>query len=168
MKPNQNIDLKTVDSFGDEWARLDQEHLDTAEKKTIFNDYFRIFPFKELPDDAVGFDMGCGSGRWASMVAPQVGRLYCIDASLQALMVARSNLAEFSNVDILHASVDQVDMSNASFDFGYSLGVLHHVPDTAAAIASCAKLLKPRAPFLLYLYYAFDNKPVWYKWIWKL
>jgi hypothetical protein len=53
-------------------------------------------------------------------------------------------------------------------DFGYSLGVLHHVPDTAAGIAACARLLKPGAPLLLYLYYAFDNQPAWYRWIWSL
>ncbi len=56
----------------------------------------------------------------------------------------------------------------SSQDFGYSLGVLHHVPDTAAAIRSCAELLKPRAPLLLYLYYAFDNRPRWFRLLWRL
>jgi hypothetical protein len=51
-------------------------------------------------------------------------------------------------------------------DFGYSLGVLHHVPDTAAGIRSCVAKLKPGAPFLLYLYYAFDNRPAWFRALW--
>jgi hypothetical protein len=55
-----------------------------------------------------------------------------------------------------------------SQDFGYSLGVLHHVPDTAAAIRSCTELLKPGAPLLLYLYYSFDNRPRWYRWLWHV
>jgi SAM-dependent methyltransferase len=55
-----------------------------------------------------------------------------------------------------------------SQDFGYSLGVLHHVPDTAAAIRSCVELLKPGAPLLLYLYYAFDNRPAWFRALWRL
>ena len=55
-----------------------------------------------------------------------------------------------------------------SQDFGYSLGVLHHVPDTTAAIRSCADLLKPGAPLLLYLYYAFDNRPRWFRLLWRL
>ena len=46
--------------------------------------------------------------------------------------------------------------------------MLHHVPDTAAAIRSCAELLKPGAPLLLYLYYAFDNRPRWFRWLWQL
>ena len=56
----------------------------------------------------------------------------------------------------------------SSQDFGYSLGVLHNVPNTAAAIRFCAELLKPGAPLLLYLYYAFDNRPRWFRLLWSL
>jgi hypothetical protein len=52
-------------------------------------------------------------------------------------------------------------------DFGYSLGVLHHIPNTQKGLEDCVKLLKPGAPFLVYLYYAFDNKPFWFKTIFK-
>ena len=52
-------------------------------------------------------------------------------------------------------------------DFGYALGVLHHVPDTEAGIRSCVEKLKPGAPFLLYLYYALDNRPPWFRAIWR-
>ena len=53
-------------------------------------------------------------------------------------------------------------------DFGYSLGVLHHVPDTQAGLEACVRKLKPGAPFLLYLYYALDNRPAYFRLIWKL
>jgi SAM-dependent methyltransferase len=53
-------------------------------------------------------------------------------------------------------------------DFAYSLGVLHHVPDTAAALRSIGRKLKPGAPFLIYLYYAFDNRPHWFRLLWKV
>ncbi len=58
-------------------------------------------------------------------------------------------------------------LDDDSLDFGYSLGVLHHVPDTARAIACCAAKLKNGAPLLLYLYYAFDNRPAWFRWVWR-
>jgi len=45
--------------------------------------------------------------------------------------------------------------------------VLHHVPDTAAAIESVGRKLKPGAPFLVYLYYAFDNRPWWFRALWR-
>ena len=55
-----------------------------------------------------------------------------------------------------------------SQDFGTSLGVLHHVPNTAAAIRSCAALLKPCVSLLLYLYDATGNRPRWFRMLWRL
>jgi len=48
------------------------------------------------------------------------------------------------------------------------LGVLHYVPNAKEAIKSCVKLLKPGAPILLYVYYALDDRPLWFKYLWKL
>ncbi len=111
--------------------------------------------------------MGCGSGRWARFVAPRAGILHCVDASQRALNVARRNLQKMKNCVFHCASVDNTPLPDNSMDFGYSLGVLHHVPDTAAALAACVRKLKPGAPFLVYLYYNFDNRPSWYRRIWQ-
>ena len=162
-----NIDPKTVASFGEEWSRFDQNALNEFEAKKIFDEYFSVFPWDDLPDNAEGFDMGCGSGRWARWVATRVGRLHCIDPS-EAIEVAKKNLINYDNVTFHRESVDGQSLLKSSQDFGYSLGVLHHVPDTQAAIQSCAILLKPGAPLLVYLYYAFDNRSWWFKAIWRL
>jgi ubiquinone/menaquinone biosynthesis C-methylase UbiE len=162
----RNLDARTVSSFGDEWARFDQTALPETEAVKIFNEYFSVFPWERLSRGATGFDMGCGSGRWARLVAPRVGHLHCIDPS-SALDVARRALALAPNVSFHGASVDEQVLPPASQDFGYSLGVLHHVPDTAAALRACAALLKPGAPFLVYLYYAFDNRPPAFKLAWR-
>lgn len=161
-----NLDAHTVASFGDEWQRFDQSGLSDAERAAIFAGYFGIFPWHALPADAEGFDMGCGTGRWASLVAPRVGRLHCIDPSA-ALDVARKALAGHRNVDFIPGEVDAPGLRPGSQDFGYSLGVLHHVPDTAAALASCVALLKPGAPFLVYLYYALDNRSPAFRLAWR-
>lgn len=161
-----NIDDKTVEGFGDEWTRFDQSALGD-EANEIFEKYFNIFPWDRIGSSSVGFDVGCGSGRWAKCVAPRVGELHAIDASSAALDVARRNLSACSNVRFHHASVDALPFDDGSMDFGYSLGVLHHVPDTRAAIAACARKLKPGAPLLLYLYYAFDNRPRWFRAAWR-
>jgi ubiquinone/menaquinone biosynthesis C-methylase UbiE len=163
-----NIDIKTVKGFGAEWARYDQKALGNSERQELFNRYFRIFPWHVLPIDAVGFDLGCGSGRWAFLVAPRVGRLHCIDASESAINVARENLANCQNCEFHVASVDQLPLAPGSMDFGYSLGVLHHIPDTQVGIQSCVDVLKTGAPFLLYLYYAFDNRPWWFRLLWRM
>jgi ubiquinone/menaquinone biosynthesis C-methylase UbiE len=163
-----NIDHKTVAGFGDEWSRFDQSALSEMELEQIFEQYFAIFPWTSLPDNSTGFDLGCGSGRWARLVADRVGQLHCIDASEKALNIARMRLSDKSNCVFHHASVDAIPHADGSMDFGYSLGVLHHVPDTQEGITACVRKLKPGAPFLLYLYYAFDNRPLWFIILWKL
>jgi SAM-dependent methyltransferase len=65
------------------------------------------------------------------------------------------------------ASIDALPVAENSLDFAFSLGVLHHVPDTPKAIAAIARKLKPGAPFLVCLYYAMENRPHWYRAIWK-
>lgn len=164
---NKNIDLNTVNGFGDEWERFNQSNLDSAEKNKLFDYYFKIFPWDKINSESIGFDAGCGSGRWATLVAPKVKTLYCVDPS-SAIFVAKNNLKNFDNCIFLHQSIDEFSKTNQTFDFGYSLGVLHHIPDTKAALIKCVDKLKPGAPFLLYLYYSFDNKPNWYFLLWKL
>ena len=165
-KSSNNMDAETVASFGDEWSRYDQSSMSYSEASEIFMAYFSIFPWDMLPSNPVGFDMGCGSGRWAKFVAPKVGRLNCIDPS-SALDIARRNLIDFKNVEYIKASVSESGIPINSQDFGYSLGVLHHVPDTESAINSCVSLLKPGAPLLVYLYYAFDNRGWVYRLLWR-
>jgi SAM-dependent methyltransferase len=162
-----NLDQCVVRAFGEEWNRFDQRSLAETERREIFDQYFRIFPWSMLPENAVGFDLGCGSGRWAYVVAPRVGMLHCIDASEAALDVAKQALRHLPNCTLHLASVDAIPLEDNSMDFGYSLGVLHHIPDTAAGIQSCVTKLKVGAPLLLYLYYAFDNRPMWFRAIWR-
>jgi len=76
-------------------------------------------------------------------------------------------LAEHANVSFLQGAVDDGVLPANSQDFGYSLGVLHHIPDTIAGIRACVAMLKPGAPFLLYLYYAFDNRTSLFKLAWR-
>jgi len=162
-----NIDQKTVDGFGDEWERFPQSNLDPLEQNNLFNSYFSIFPWDKLSNDSEGFDLGCGSGRWAALVAPRVGRLHCVDPS-DALEVAKKNLLKHSNCEFHKATVDTMPIKDSSMDFGYSLGVLHHIPNTEMGIVACVKKLKPGAPFLLYLYYDFENRPLWFRFIWSV
>ncbi len=162
-----NVDARTVSGFGQEWSRFDQSKLDDSELRQIFESYFAIFPWERLPPDSCGFDMGCGSGRWAQLVSPRVGRLVCVDASIDALDVARRNLSGNENCEFVCASVEDFDVPDGSMDFGYSLGVLHHIPNPFDGIKVCVRKLKPGAPFLIYLYYAFDNQPGWFKVLWK-
>lgn len=156
-----------IEAFGDEWSHYDQASLPVHERQRIFDDYFHIFPWRDLAADAVCADIGCGSGRWALVAAPHVGQLHCVEPS-PAIEVARRNLASVANVQFHHAGVDDLPFADGSLDAAYCLGVLHHVPDPEAGLRAIAATLKPGAPFLVYLYYAFDNRPWAYRQLWRV
>lgn len=164
-----NADAATVAGFGKEWTRFTQEALSPEEGQEIFKQYFSIFPWEKLPrNGGCGADIGCGSGRWAKIIAPRVKQLYLVDASNEALEVARANLSCYHNATFHCCSVSKLPFEAQSLDFAYSLGVLHHIPNPEGGIRAIASRLKPGAPFLLYMYYALDNRPAWYRWVWRL
>jgi hypothetical protein len=72
MASFKNVDDEVVSSFGKEWSAFDQSGMSRSELREIFSKYFAIFPENALNQNAVGFDAGSGSGRWAAFVAPLV------------------------------------------------------------------------------------------------
>jgi ubiquinone/menaquinone biosynthesis C-methylase UbiE len=170
LKNNRSniIIKKVVKDFGNEWKRFDQSIVKKSELKNIFDQYFNIFPLKELNKNLIGFDLGCGSGRWAKFIAPKVKKLNCIDPSVEAISVAKKNLINFKNINYINSEVNKKILIKNSQDFGYCLGVLHHIPDTLNGIKICNMMLKKNAPFLIYLYYKFDNRNFLFTSLWKI
>ncbi len=164
MSKNQK---KIIKDFGNEWERFDQQKLEESELLKIFNDYFNIFPFQKINKQSEGFDLGAGSGRWAYFISDKVGKLNVIEPST-AINVSRNRLIKKNNINYFNEDIFNLSLKEGSQDFGYSLGVLHHIENTEAALKKCNLLLKKDAPFLMYLYYSFDNRSYIYRFIWKL
>ena len=167
-KVQNNADARVVGDFGREWKTLGQEKLKSEELKLAFNEYFHILPLDLIDTQSEGCEMGCGSGRWAKVMAPKVGKLHRIDPSDIALERAEPNLISANNCRFECASVADSTIANGSQDFGYCLGVLHHRPNTGAGLRSRTQKLKKGAPVLLYLYDRFDNKPAWFRLVWRM
>ena len=138
----KNVDTNVVKGFGEEWDSYNQSSLTDKETKDLFDRYFNIFPKDFFAKDKIGIDVGCGSGRWAKHIAPLVKGLHCVDASNQALNVAKNNLESFNNCTFINATTDSLSSLDQKFDFGYSLGVLHHIPNTKKALFDCTSVLK--------------------------
>ena len=164
--PRTNIDESVVRHFGKEWKTFTNDERPQYCLESEFNAFFEIFPWESLPEHAEGFDAGCGTGRWAAFIAPRVGILNCIDPS-EAIDVARKKLEKFSNVRFYHTTINDMPLADHSQDFGCSLGVLHHIPDTKSAMQACVRKLKPGAPFLVFMYQNYEGRPKWYKMIWR-
>lgn len=141
-------------SFGQEW----QAHPDVLpEHAGEFADYFDLVDLGELSAARVA-DIGCGSGRWATFVAPACRELVVVDYS-EAVFVARANLRAADNVIFVMADALELPFAPDAFDFLYCLGVLHHLP--LGAREALGRLAPLASRLLVYLYYALDNRP-WY------
>ena len=95
-----NIDHDTVISFGNEWNKFDQSRMTPSEIENGFNEYFDIFPWDLINSGSIGFDMGCGSGRWARFVSPKVGHLNCVEPS-DAINIAERELYGYKNISFI-------------------------------------------------------------------
>lgn len=158
------IDRPTVEGFGFEWSIYDQSGRDESSLRASFARYFSIFPWAELADDACGVDVGCGTGRWARLAAERGVTVIGVDPAPEALAVAASHA---SGCDLLRATAVDLPIRSQSLDFAFCLGVLHHVNDTVGALVEIRRVLKPGAPLLVYLYYAFDDRPRWFRAVWR-
>ena len=164
----ENAFEKLVEDFGEEWNLYDYSE-NKKENKYLFNKYFDIFPFKKFNlKNFKCLDVGCGSGRWGKILANKVKHLTLLDPSIKALKVAKRNLRKKKNVLFKNKSVGNMNFKKNQFDFIYSLGVLHHIPDLNNALKEICRVLKKNKPFLIYLYYNLDNKPYYYKMIWRI
>jgi len=155
-----NIDKDTVESFGEEWTAFD-----TFNENEIYNagdNYFDLLPKDILNKNTLALDVGCGTGRWSYYLSEKVGRIECIDPS-KAVLSASKLLATKDNVRISQASVDNIPFVDNTFDLVFSLGVLHHVPDTRGAVKKCVEKVKQNGYILLYLYYNLENRGVVFK-----
>jgi len=160
-----NIDETTVRSFGEEWKAFHK--FDDQELSRIGDEYFDIVTPAMYGQNKIAADFGCGTGRWTKYFASRVGTIAAIDPS-DAIFTAAQVLDKTSNVQLYKASIDNLPFPDNYFDFGFSLGVLHHIPDTQMAMNACVRKIKPGGHFLLYLYYNFDNRGVLFKFIYKL
>jgi SAM-dependent methyltransferase len=158
--PVENIDSKTVSSFGDEWKAF--HGFDEKDLKLTGNMYFDIVTDKMLNDQCNVIDIGCGSGRFIKYLEGRYKKLVGLDPS-QAIFAADNLVGKNDKVELVMASTDNIPFPDSSFDFGYSLGVLHHIPDTKKALNDCVRKVRPGGYFLLYLYYKLENRPFYFK-----
>ena len=163
----KNVYNKVVEDFGEEWSLYNYSEIKDAE--ILFNKYFDIFPWESL--DAKKFkciDIGCGTGRWSKILSKKVGHITLLEPSHKALNVAKKNLRETDNVSFINQSIESMNYKENTFDFVFSLGVLHHIKDIKVGLQNINKILKKDSPFLIYIYYNLENKNMFYRIVWKI
>jgi len=166
---NENLDQGVIESFGQEWVAFDYAETETAEAlNTQFLAYCAPIDLSQFdPTTSIAADFGAGSGRWSSRLAPYFSLVYALEPSNGAAAVLRNKFASGSKIKVLQESVGANSIADGSLDLAMSLGVLHHIPNTGLAIKDVSRTIKPGGYFLCYLYYNLENKPLYYKLIFK-
>ncbi len=166
MIDDSNIDKGTVDSFGQEWNAFHE--FGDRDLQRLGDSYFDIVTNEMINNEnTIAADFGCGSGRWTKYIANRVKKIAAIDPS-DAIFAADEVLAETPNAELFKGSISNLPFNDNYFDFGFSIGVLHHIPDTKQALKDCVKKIKPGGYFLVYLYYNFENRGFLFKALFKL
>ena len=160
LHQSENIDVELVKDFGKEWEKFAVHN--EASVKELRKEYFDIVDGNMVNKNTYMIDIGCGSGRWTDYFTDKAGFIEAIDPS-DAVLVADKMLGKKENVRITKASVDTIPWNDETFDFGMSIGVLHHIPNTRRALIDCVKKIKKGGYFYVYLYYRFDNRGILFK-----
>jgi SAM-dependent methyltransferase len=147
-------------SFGFQWHKYARTQLDSADN------HDSEIAFRErtgfTPDELRGklvLDVGCGMGRFADVASRWGARVVGVDLSSAAEVAAR-NLADRDDTAFFQADALALPFAPESFDYIYSVGVLHHTPNCREAFAALPPLLKPGGTIAVWLYSGYNK---WYR-----
>ena len=150
----ESMKAATARSFGYEWSRFPEMH---AEYERNFLDY----QAPHGPDFFRGkrvLDAGCGSGRHAYYAARFGAEVWAVDLGPAVEVARRNNAGE--GVRVVQADLYHLPFAPETFDYIYSNGVLHHLPDPEGGFRSLLRHLKPGGEIRIYLYWRPEGQPI--------
>ena len=143
----ERLSRKTQRNFGYQWTTFSEMSCD-------FEDNFWNYLFPSTPESfqgRMGLDAGCGFGRHIYHAAKYAKRMVGMDFS-QAIESTHENTKHLANVDLVQADIYAPPFAPGSFDFVYSVGVLHHLPNPEKGVRSLVPLVENDGAFSLWVY----------------
>jgi SAM-dependent methyltransferase len=137
----------TAENFGAQWLVFDQVQEHHEEQ---FLDW--IAPVtRDFVHDKVVLEGGCGKGRHTRLIGLWGARdVIGIDLSV-AVEAAYRNTKDLPNVHIIQADIYQLPLKQR-FDYAFSVGVLHHLPDPRGGFDSLVRYTKPGGTISAWVY----------------
>ena len=141
---NLTLKKKTADSFGFEWTRFHQLKSEKGFLEFI-SPIDKVF-FKEK----LVLDAGCGNGSYSYYSASYGAKVIAIDFS-DSVYIAKENTKDV-NVQVVRADITHPPFKEGSFEYIFSIGVLHHLPEPETGFRQLVPLLKPGALISIWVY----------------
>jgi SAM-dependent methyltransferase len=145
-RPSRLIE-KTKKSFGREWLTYEVQNIEEDIAYFLAKSGFTL---EELRDRYV-LDAGCGGGRYTYIAARAGAKVVAVDVS-KGVEKTRELIRGLPNVHIIQADLMELPLRENMFDYIYSLGVLHHTPDTEKSFRSIIKHLAPEGRIAIWVY----------------
>jgi SAM-dependent methyltransferase len=137
----------TAAGFGYAWKTF--SHLDQVYEQQ-FLDWIKPVP-RDFFRDKMILDAGCGKGRH-SWCSARFGAREVIGIDLsEAVEVAYLNTRDLPNVHIIQGDIYNLPF-RVQFDYIYSVGVLHHLPDPRGGFLSLTKVMRPGGSISAWVY----------------
>jgi len=139
-------------NFGFEWNLHNKTQLDNATSHDSEESFAQKTGF--TPDELRGklvLDVGCGMGRYSDVVSRWGATVVGVDLT-SAVDAAQGNIGSRDNVNLAQADIFDLPFADNTFDYIFSIGVLHHTPDTKAAFERLPRLLKPGGKIAVWVY----------------
>ena len=142
----------TAENFGWQWQHFGQTD-------ALYEDQFLGWLAPVTPDFFTGklvLEGGCGKGRHTQLAARWGAReVIGVDLSV-AVETAFAATRGLQNAHIVQADIYHLPFSR-SFDYAFSIGVLHHLPDPRAGFRSLASKVKSGGYISAWVYGAENN-----------
>ncbi|MBO0720310.1 MAG: methyltransferase domain-containing protein [Blastocatellia bacterium] len=156
LAPDLAMDEKqreTALNFGAQWLVFD--HVAEYHQGQFLDWIAPVTP--DFIRGKVVLEGGCGKGRHTHIVGRWGARdVIGVDLS-QAVEAAYRNTRELPNAHIVQADIYKLPLKK-SFDYAFSIGVLHHLPDPASGFAALVKNLKPGGAISAWVYGRENNE----------
>lgn len=144
--------VATASSFGWEWQHFTQH--DERYTEQFLGWIAPVEP--EFFKDKVVLEGGCGKGRHAELSARWGARAHIgVDLS-SAVETAFARTRNLVNAHIVQADIYQLPFRQV-FDYAFSVGVLHHLPDPKAGFRSLASKVRNGGHLSAWVYGAENN-----------
>lgn len=146
------LERETGALFGPLWAGLSDEQYRASVELFVKRAQANDFDLDWLKGKTC-LDAGCGSGRYSvAMALHGAGAITAVDVSDSGLAEARRRARDFPQISFQQASVLQLPFADASFDFVWSAGVIHHTADFDRALGELVRVLRPGGKLFLLVY----------------
>lgn len=147
-----------ADKYADSFSRQRlyvRKHFQYYEKDQSGDALF--FPTTGFTPDAIkkglSLEVGVGYGRFVDVVQRAGGRIVGIDLSTHSIDLAQDFVGFREGVHLVQADLFALPFERKTFQHVYSLGVLHHTPDTRKAFEAIAPYVRTGGEISIWVYH---------------